>query len=63
MDIRLRYEVLERDDYTCQLCGGPAQEIDHIVPRSHFGKKRKAECEAASNLRAICCACHRKRHG
>lgn len=46
------------------MCGGPAQEVDHIVPRSRFGKKRRAERDADSNLQAICTACHyRKHHG
>lgn len=45
--------VLERDNHLCQVCGGPAQEVDHIIPWaiSHDSSR--------SNLRAICIKCNR----
>ena len=45
--------ILERDNYICQVCGNPAQEVDHIIPWaiSHDSSR--------SNLRAICIKCNR----
>ena len=45
--------ILERDNYICQVCGSPAQEVDHIIPWaiSHDSSR--------SNLRAICIKCNR----
>ena len=61
---RLRAEVLERNGYTCQMCGIGAGEMDdelgrkarlhvgHIVDRSHGGQ------DTLSNLRALCSRCN-----
>lgn len=62
---RLRAQVLERNGYTCQMCGAGAGEPDenhpgrtvrlhigHIVDRSHDGK------DTLSNLRALCSTCN-----
>ncbi len=62
---RLRAQVLERNGYTCQMCGAGAGEIDdlnpgrtirlhigHIVDQSHGGG------ETLSNLRALCSNCN-----
>ena len=60
---RLRAHVLERNGYTCQMCGAGAGDpmedgrkarlhIGHIVDRDHGGK------DDASNLRALCSACN-----
>lgn len=32
-----RRAVFVRDDYTCQYCGGHADSLDHVVPRSRGG--------------------------
>ena len=60
---RLRAQVLERNGYTCQMCGiGAGDRMDdgrkarlhvgHILDRDHGGK------EELSNLRALCSACN-----
>lgn len=62
---RLRAQVLERNGYTCQMCGAGAGERDierqgrpvrihvgHIVDRIHGGK------DELSNLRALCSTCN-----
>ena len=62
---RLRAEVLERNGYTCQMCGAGAGDDDdqlpgrkvrlhvgHIQDRSHGGK------DELSNLRALCSSCN-----
>ena len=62
---RLRAEVLERDGYTCQMCGAGAGDVNadnparrvrlhmgHIVDYDHGGKAEK------SNLRALCNTCN-----
>lgn len=65
---QLRNEILERNGYTCQLCGaGPGDtdpfnpnrkvrlNIDHIVPVSQGGTEDK------DNLRVLCSACNQGR--
>jgi ATP adenylyltransferase len=52
----LRYEVLKRARFRCELCGisayEKALEIDHIVPRNHGGS------DDISNLQALCYSCN-----
>ena len=57
--IGLRFKVLQRDRFRCQLCGrSPATElgcklhVDHIVPFSKGGKTN------FENLRALCAECN-----
>lgn len=65
---QLRTEILERNGYTCQLCGaGPADtdpfnpnrkvrlHIDHIQPVTQEGTNEK------DNLRVLCSACNQGR--
>ena len=64
MSARLRAEVLERNGYTCQMCGAGAGDEDeftgttvrlhvgHIVDRSHGGE------DTLANLRALCSTCN-----
>ncbi len=62
---QLRNEILERNGYTCQLCGaGPGDidpfnpnrkvrlHIDHIIPISQGGT------DVRDNLRVLCSACN-----
>ena len=54
----LRYEILKRDNYKCQICGSTAAdgvklEIDHIIPVSKGGKT------VPENLRVLCDRCNR----
>lgn len=60
---RVRAHVLERNGYTCQMCGAAAGDPDsggrpvrlhigHIVDKSHGGS------DDASNLRALCSTCN-----
>lgn len=52
---RTKYKnsILERDGHTCQLCGQPAQEVDHIIPWAI------SHNSTLSNLRAVCIKCNR----
>ena len=40
----LRFDILKRDNFTCQYCGGKPPEvtleIDHIIPRSEGGETK-----------------------
>lgn len=68
MSPQLRNEILERNGFTCQLCGsGPGDSdpfnpsrkirlhIDHVVPLSQGGSNDK------ENLRVLCSACNQGR--
>jgi ATP adenylyltransferase len=52
----LRYEVLKRAGFRCELCGISADEraieVDHILPRKHGG------ADDLSNLQALCFKCN-----
>lgn len=53
----LRYEIMHRDGFRCQLCGRSAKDgailhVDHILPVSRGGKTEKA------NLRTLCDQCN-----
>ncbi len=53
----IRFQVLKRDDYRCQMCGATAQdgaklEIDHIHPVSKGGGND------LSNLQVLCRDCN-----
>lgn len=53
----LRYEIMHRDGFKCQLCGRSAKDgailhVDHIVPVSKGGKTEK------NNLRILCDQCN-----
>lgn len=55
---RLRFLVLKRDNYRCQLCGrsahdGVTLEVDHIHPRAQGGSNE------LSNLQTLCWDCNR----
>jgi 5-methylcytosine-specific restriction endonuclease McrA len=51
-----RRAVFARDDHRCQYCGGTAESIDHVVPRSRGGE------HAWENVVAACRPCNvRKR--
>jgi len=57
--IGLRFKVLQRDRFKCQLCGDhPARNadcvlhVDHIIPWSKGGKTRE------DNLRTLCATCN-----
>ena len=53
---RLRFEVLQRDNFTCQYCGRKAPDvilqIDHYIPKSKGGKNEK------NNYKTACIECN-----
>jgi ATP adenylyltransferase len=52
----IRYEVLKRSKFHCELCGisaaDKALEVDHIIPRNKGGS------DDLSNLQALCYSCN-----
>ena len=52
----VRYEVLKRAKYRCELCGNSAESIalhvDHIIPRNKGGE------DNLSNFQALCVTCN-----
>ena len=59
----LRPLILERDEYTCQLCEAKVTantaEIDHIRPVRRF--KRPIDANTFDNLWTVCVPCHREK--
>lgn len=58
MSQSLRYNILQRDGFRCQICGASAAqgaklEVDHIIPISKGG------LTVPQNLRTLCENCNR----
>ncbi len=57
MNDDIRYNVLKRDNYTCQICGATVKDgvklhVDHIIPVAKGGKT------VMSNLQTLCERCN-----
>lgn len=57
MTASLRYDILKRDNFRCQICGSTANDgaklhIDHIIPVSKGGQT------VPNNLRTLCDRCN-----
>jgi 5-methylcytosine-specific restriction endonuclease McrA len=50
-----RRAVFARDGWTCQYCGAPAENLDHVVPKSRGG------AHAWDNVVAACRRCNSKK--
>lgn len=50
----LRLKILDRDKRTCQACGTPGDQIDHIDPAAK-------DINAAANLQVLCGDCHKEK--
>lgn len=50
-----RRAVFARDGWTCQYCGRPAENVDHVVPRSRGGE------HVWENVVAACRRCNSKK--
>ena len=62
-----RRNTLERDDYTCQVCGNIEIEerelsAHHIIPFREFGRERYKEANHLFNLLTVCNSCHGQLH-
>jgi hypothetical protein len=61
---RVRAEVLDRDGFTCQMCGKGAGELDEETGRrvrlhlGHIVDKSFGGTDEASNLRTLCSTCN-----
>jgi RNA-directed DNA polymerase len=59
----LRFLILERDEYTCQLCGTKVSdstaEVDHIRPVRRF--KQPVNANVEWNLWTLCIPCHKEK--
>lgn len=61
LGVKLRFEVLKRDGYTCQYCGRQTPnvvlEVDHVIPRCEGGT------DEMMNLVTSCWECNRGKGG
>lgn len=53
---QVRLVILQRDRRRCHWCGGPANTVDHITPRSRGGARYNP-----ANLVACCRSCNSRR--
>jgi 5-methylcytosine-specific restriction endonuclease McrA len=53
---RLRKLILNRDSYTCWMCGGRATVVDHLIPASRGGT------DVPENLAAACRNCNSRKY-
>jgi 5-methylcytosine-specific restriction enzyme A len=53
---RVRRAILVRDRWRCWVCGGRANQVDHLVPISAGGARLDPR-----NLKAICKSCNVRR--
>jgi len=51
---RTRQRIIKRDG-CCVYCGGPAEVVDHVIPRARGGSDDDA------NLRACCTRCNQRK--
>jgi hypothetical protein len=54
---KIRQRILERDQYTCQICGMEGNTVDHIIPRSSNGG------DEDFNLQCLCSRCNSSKGG
>ena len=56
VSVKQRFAIMERDNFTCQLCGNTRNEdileIDHIIPIAEHGNNNP------DNLRVLCHSCN-----
>ena len=57
-----KFNYTSGDIILCELCGKVAVDIHHVIPRSHFGSRRKEEQDNWTNLIALCHPCHHIAH-
>ena len=50
--LNYKNSIRERDNHTCQLCGGPGHDVDHIIPW-HISHD-----SLPGNLRVLCHRCN-----
>lgn len=50
--LNYKNSIRARDNYTCQLCGGPGRDVDHIIPW-HISHDSSPD-----NLRVLCRRCN-----
>jgi 5-methylcytosine-specific restriction endonuclease McrA len=54
---QLRLQILSRDGWRCQVCGGMSNlEVHHLNPKSRLGS------DVAKNLVTLCKRCHACQH-
>lgn len=69
MDAATYYLVIARDtdldgNVRCVRCGGLADDVHEIIPRSHFGKSESLQARLfdIKNRVCLCRACHTEVH-
>lgn len=58
MTSKVRASILARDNHKCVRCGGPATEVNHIIPFSTFSPESQPKANLPDNLESLCMSCH-----
>ncbi|WAH35004.1 HNH endonuclease [Alicyclobacillus dauci] len=55
-------ELIKERDQVCQSCGGPGDEVHHVIPRGRFYRKWYTldDVNDERNLMYLCWPCHHK---
>ena len=48
--------------WPCRMCGSGRVELHHLLPRSKFGRRQKAEQNHPDNCIPLCHHCHQDHH-
>jgi hypothetical protein len=60
--IKIRWQILERDDFTCQDCGARRGDAGVQLQVHHLKGVRRGGTNASNNLATLCSNCHAGRH-
>ncbi len=59
---KIRENILKRDNYLCQVCGMPAEEIHHKIKLTPQNINNPNVSMAEDNLTSLCRDCHFNEH-
>jgi len=60
--LRKRFEILKRDNFTCQYCGRNVKDHNAVLVVDHIHPKRKGGEDSISNFVAACTKCNLGKH-
>lgn len=67
LNYHLKMGITPGEFIPCEYCAADGKivasvNVHHVIPRSHFGSKRRDERDSYANLCALCYECHSQAH-